>query len=149
LIIYNGARADALENIFLKTQHQGTGKLKAEFEGNILQGQETEAGRFTLHRDESELRITLNWPGSNLELQLYDPQGRLLDGNYRGVKIWRKERPAYIVIERPRSGEWRADLYGRVVPEEGTTYYVAISTSDIVSAQTETLEFLCMKNQAM
>ncbi len=139
---FYGDQADALENIFLKTQHQGTGNLLAEFEGTILQGQEMGAGRFTLPRGELELRVTLNWPGSHVDLRLYDPQGRLVDADYRGVKIWRTARPAYVVLERPRAGEWQVELYGREVPGEGTSYYVVASTSDIVAPETGTLESL-------
>lgn len=137
---FYGGQADALQNIFLRTQHQGTGQVHAEFEGSILQGQEVEAGQFTLPRGESELRVTLNWPGSHLDLRLYDPQGRLVDADYRGVKVWRTERPAYVVLENPRAGDWRVEVYGHEVPADGTSYYVVASTSDIPATKSGLLE---------
>lgn len=141
---FYGDRADALENIFLKTLHQGTGRLVAEFSGTILSDQEVAAGRLTLSRGEQELRVTLNWPGSHLDLRLYDPQGNLVDASYRGVKTWRTERPAHVVLERPRAGEWRVELYGLDVPHEGTSYYTVASTSDLPPSPSGGLEFLLL-----
>lgn len=137
---YGGGAGD-LGNVFIKTQHHGTGNVQAEFEGTILPGELIEAGHFTLQRGESELRVSLNWPGSEVEMQLYDPQGRLVDADYRGIKIRRVQRPAYVVLENPRSGQWRVELFGRDVSGDGTSYYVVASTSDIVIEERKELEF--------
>jgi len=139
---FYGGEAFSLANIFIKTQHYGTGAVKAEFEGTIFSGEEINAGGFILEERQSELRITLNWPGSLLELQLYDPEGEIVNQDYPGVKIWRTEPPAYLVMEKPQAGEWTVELFGRDVPEEGSPYYVIVSTGNILLERGVTLEFL-------
>jgi len=139
---FYGAEAFSLANIFIKTQHSGTGVVQAEFEGSIFQGEEINAGRFILEERQSELRVALNWPGSLLELKLYDPEGKMVDRDYPGVKIWRTEPPAYLVMEKPQAGEWTVKLFGSDVPEEGSSYYVIVSTGDIILEKEPTLEFL-------
>lgn len=139
---FYGAEAFSLANIFIKTQHSGTGVVQAEFEGTIFPGEEINAGSFILEKRQSELRIALNWPGSLVELKLYDPGGKIVDQDYRGVKIWRTEPPAYLVMGKPQAGEWTVKLYGKDVPEEGSPYYVIVSTGDILVERGATLEFL-------
>jgi hypothetical protein len=139
---FYGGGGFELSNIFLKAQYMGTGRVRAEYKGKIRLGENVLAGKFNLGRGESELRVALNWPGSEVELRIYDPQGNLLTPQYRGVKLWRTERPAYVVLEKPRAGEWSVELYGKDVPSGETSYYVIASTGDIIAKKDGALEFL-------
>ena len=124
---FYGAQAFQLANIFVTAQHLGTGAVAGEFEGDIRQGERVEAGEFTLDRGESELRVSLNWPGSHLDLQLIDPQGNNVGPDYPGATVWVTQRPAYVVVEKPRAGQWSIALYGADVPDEDSSYYVVAS----------------------
>lgn len=136
-----GSRAGALANVFLEIQHRGTGTVRGEFEGAIRAGETVEAGRFAVAAGERELRVTLNWPGSALELRLHDPQGRQVGAGYPGLKLWKPGRPAYVVLERPKAGEWTVKLHGQDVRPGGTDYYVVASTGDLPVSFSSPLEF--------
>lgn len=139
---FYGKQSSDLANIFIRTQHLGTGTLQAEFEGIIHQGEELSAGSFYLNRGESELRLSLNWPGSFIDLQLVDPRGNTVALDYNDLIVWRKEKPAYMVINKPLPGEWTVKLYGEDIPEGDTFYYVIASTGDLITAGTSPLEFM-------
>jgi len=139
---YYGRQSSDLANIFIRTQHLGTGTLQAEFEGIIHQGEELTAGSFNLNRGESELRVTLNWPGSFIDLQLVDPRGNTVALDYKDLVVWRKEQPAYIVISKPLPGEWTVKLYGEDIAEGNTDYYVIASTGDLITTAAKPLEFM-------
>lgn len=139
---FYGTGAFALSNIFLTAQSQGTGEIVGEFTGDIRQDEAVQAGAFSLDRGESELRVNLNWPGSHVDLRLCDPSGKIVDGDYRGLKIWRTERPAYVVLEKPYPGEWTVELYGQEIPEEVSQYFVVASTGErLPYSRGNTLEF--------
>ncbi len=140
---FHGAQSFGLTNSFVSTQHHGTGEVVSEFEGQIYPDETINAGKINLDKRQDDLRISLNWPGSQIDLQLVDPKGKIVDENYKGLKVWRSERPAYFVLDRPRVGEWSVMLHGKEVSLDGTSYYVVASVGDIVgNAYDETLLFL-------
>jgi len=138
---FYGEKSSDLGNIFVRTQHLGTGEVKAEFKGTISQNEELTAGTFRLGRDESELRVSVNWPGSSVDLLLIDPRGIEVSTEYSGLKVWRTNRPAYVIINNPRPGDWSVKLYGADIPGGKTDYYVIVSTGDIIPSKLKTLEF--------
>ncbi len=83
--------------------------------------------------NQQELRATLNWPGSALDLILADPAGRRVDDSYPGAHLFTDARPIYYIIEKPKAGTWQVAVYGRDVPE-GTTDYNAVFS--VVAAPT-------------
>ncbi len=136
-----GSRAAELENVFLEIQHRGTGTVRGEFAGAIRAGEVIEVGRFEVGAGERELRVSLNWPGSALELRLDDPRGRRVGPGYPGLKLWEPGRPTYVVLERPKAGEWTVRLFGQQVPADGTRYHVVASTGDLPVGASRPPEF--------
>jgi len=137
-----GGEAQALENIFVKAQHLGTGDLQGEFSGTVKPGETLTAGVVAVLEGDADLRITLNWPGSTVGLRLYDPKGHLIGPDYPRLVIYRQERPTYVVIERPMPGPWRVEVVGQDVAASGTPFYVVASTSDVPVRGAEPVEFL-------
>ncbi|MEW6033138.1 MAG: vWA domain-containing protein [Bacillota bacterium] len=137
-----GGEAQALENIFVKAQHLGTGDLQGEFSGTVKPGETLTAGVVAVLEGDADLRVTLNWPGSTVGLRLYDPKGRLVGPDYPRLAIYRQARPTYVVIERPIPGPWRVEVVGQDVAPSGTPFYVVASTSDVPIRGPEPVEFL-------
>ena len=114
-----------LEQIYIRLRHQALGQIIGEFEGQIAQGETADVGQVDVPRNQGELYITLNWPGSDLDLILTDPRGRPVDENYPGVSFVKYERLIYLIVENPSAGLWQLQAYGAEVTE-GILDYAAI-----------------------
>lgn len=88
-----------------------------------------------------QLNIELTWPGSDLDLHLYDPQGRHIGYNYTtdqeeiGIQgatySGRTAKPEWInVTLSSQSGEWTVGVYGYQV-EGAYEFYKTESLTDI------------------
>lgn len=65
-----------LQNIFIELQHKASGwESEATYTGEVNQGQTVTAGSFDIDSSTKNSRITLNWPGSDLDLELLNPDG--------------------------------------------------------------------------
>lgn len=117
-----------LAKIYVRLRHTTTGSLLAEYEGTVTQGQEIDVGVFEVPPGRGELVVTLDWPGSTLDLLLYDPQGRLIDENYPGVQFFRDLASIHLLIQNPPAGQWRVGVKGVDVPTGTTFFYLAVST---------------------
>lgn len=110
-----------LQNVYLKLRHQGAGQIIAEYKGPISQGETKEVGKVQVSSKMGQIHSTLNWGGSDLDLTLKDPRGKIVDEKYPGAKIY-NDKPRYVIVENPAPGEWTAIAYGREVPEGSLTY---------------------------
>jgi hypothetical protein len=99
----------------------------AELSGTVAQGQTVQAGTFDVPTGQDELAVSLNWPGSALDLQLTDPQGKVVDQTYPGANIASYSNLVYALIQKPISGTWQVAVYGREVPE-GTSIFDALAS---------------------
>ncbi len=123
-----------LESIFIKARHQSLGTMKGEFTGTVSQGETKAAGTLDVTEKNAELFVSLNWPGSTIDLILEDPQGRKVDAGYPGAQLFAVAKPAYVIINNPVSGTWKLSVFGRDVPQDTEAFDIlaSIRTSPIV-----------------
>lgn len=117
-----------LANLYIRLRHESTGQVVNEHSGIIDQGETTNPILLEVPANQEELHITLNWPGSYLELLLQDPEGRLVDEGYPGATLYKEEPPAYFIIHKPKAGQWQAKVRGVDVPEGYTEFSTVAST---------------------
>lgn len=125
---YLAGTAAELANIYVRLRHESTGTVAGEQSGEIAQGETTPPFAIDVPPKQSELHLTLNWPGSRLDLLLADPQGRRVDSSYPGATLFTDEPPVYFIIRNPPAGTWRVQVHGAEVPEGVTSYNVVAST---------------------
>lgn len=138
---YYGADSQGLQNVFLKTEHAALGDVELEVSGTVKPQETVEAGTMAVAPNTAELRLTLNWPGSHVDAVLVDPRGREVGPGYPGLQA-SDERPAHLVIVRPRPGEWKVSVKGVDVAAEGTPFYLVASLSPGEPARVSALYLL-------
>ena len=127
------ATPQELELVYLRLRHTSLGTLLAEYEGQIRQNETVEIGRLDVPQDKGELLVTLHWPGSELDLILYDPSGRQISPDERGVELMTYERMVYLIIQDPRPGTWALKALGVDVPEDVLNYHALVSVRDRIT----------------
>ncbi len=116
-----------LQNTFLKLQHKASGwEAIATYIGDVNQGETVTAGSFNVDPSVTNLRVTLNWPGSNLDLILFDPNGRQVDFNDPGIIYSGDAKPEFVIIKDPQPGTWTAKVYGKTIGSS-EKYYVLVA----------------------
>jgi parallel beta-helix repeat protein len=116
-----------LQNIFLRLQHKASGwESVAAYVGEVNEGETITAGTFYVDPAIEDLRLTLNWPGSNLDLELFDPSSRQIDFSASNVIYSGDTKPEYVIIKDPQSGYWTAKVYGKSIGSS-EEYYVLVT----------------------
>ena len=120
-----------LENIFLRFSLEATGwPLVGEFSGLVGEGQTVVAGTFDVDPLTDYARVTLNWPGSDLDLIIVRPDGSEvelgtgLDNTYSGATA----KPEWVILHDPPAGTWTVKVYGKVINSPDEPFIVWIST---------------------
>jgi hypothetical protein len=116
-----------LTNAYVRLRHESTGMILGAFDGRIRLGETTEPRTFQVPDGQQELHVTLNWPGSALDLLLTDPTGKIVDAAYAGAQVFRDRLPVYVIVRDPRPGTWQFRVRGVDVPSLGTVYSVVAS----------------------
>jgi hypothetical protein len=129
---FTAASAFELAQVYIRLRHESVGDLLEQHVGTIAQGETTEPVPIAVGRGVQELHITLDWPGSTLDLLLRDPDGRLVDGGYPGATITSGAPPVYAIVQRPRAGTWSASAFGSDVPAGGEPYGITASSRGVV-----------------
>jgi Mg-chelatase subunit ChlD len=127
---YYALNAWELQNVYVQIRHESMGSLIADFRGRVRQGETTSPFSFDVPRNCNAIHLTLNWPGSNLDVDLEDPKGRQVDSNYGGVSRSGQGKPVYLVIENPREGRWAARVKGLDVPEGTSDFLLLVSARE-------------------
>ena len=125
---YIAETADELANLYVQLRHESTGTLVGTWSGTVAQGDTTPPILLDVPPNQSELHVTLNWPGSRLDLLLTDPQGQSVDNTYPGATLFTDEPPVYAIVRNPAAGTWQAQVYGADVPQGTTDYNLIAST---------------------
>lgn len=125
---YPAKDARQLADVFVELRHTSTGNVIAKFSGNVAQGETTPSKQIPVPASQEELRATVSWPGSQLDLILIDPQGRQVDQNYPGATITPLDTLVYTIINNPVPGNWQASVFGRDVPEGAIDFSTIFST---------------------
>jgi hypothetical protein len=101
---------------------------KERFSGTISNSELKNVGSFEVPPFTHAAKILLNWPGSDLDLRLINPDGDLIiDNSSDIIYSLRNIRPKYIIIKNPLRGKWAVQVYGSDVPEGRTEYTVSIN----------------------
>lgn len=113
----NAADASLLGAAYVKLRHASLGTVLNTFRGSVNQSQTAPVGDVFVPAGKEELHVTLQWPGSALDLNLVDPAGRQVTTAYPGATIRKFSNLVYAIIKQPMEGKWNATAFGRVVPE--------------------------------
>ncbi|HQZ71892.1 MAG TPA: VWA domain-containing protein [Anaerolineae bacterium] len=121
---FSAATAGDLVAAFLKSRHQAAGgTMVIERMGqSIKQDETTPADAIDVAAGAGELNLTLDWPGSKLDLLLTDPRGVRVDSGYPGARLFLDRPPAQAIITSPAAGRWTVAVHGSDVPEGSIDY---------------------------
>jgi uncharacterized protein YegL len=125
---YGAQESIQLANAFVELRHNAMGALLLQRSGQISQGETLALGTASVPANQSQLMLTVNWPGSQIIPQLVDPSGRTINAGYPGAVINQGDTLATILVDRPAAGDWRLSVFGQNVPEGVTSYNALIST---------------------
>lgn len=117
----------SLESAYIQVRHSATGGVLQQITGTISEGERKSAGEITVPPDQKELQVTLNWPGSQLELDVTDPTGQRIDDQYDGAHLNVRSRLAHLIVDNPLPGEWTIDVVGVDVPGVETRFTLVAS----------------------
>ena len=124
---HNAQNAWELANIYINLRHESTGNTLLKKTGDIKQGENLEIGTAQVPDNQSMILFTLNWPGSQLDAVLTDPNGNLVDMNYPGASLLTKNNLVSIIIQNPLAGSWNVAAYGAQVPEQVINFNAILS----------------------
>lgn len=119
-----------LSKTYIRLRHESReGQILGDIDGEISEGETVFIDPVIVTPDMGDLNITLQWPGSSLDLLLKDPEGRIVDYSYPNASINSTSNPIYFIIEDPMPGNWEVSVYGRIVEEIRTEFNIIYSTS--------------------
>jgi Mg-chelatase subunit ChlD len=118
----------ALENAFIRSRHASVRNILAEFGGEIKQGETTPPQAFIVPPNQEAMVITINWPGSNLELVVTNPVGQTVDPTQPDTQLQETKGLKYLIVKNPIPGEWKTSVYGDDIPTGTTAYNTIISS---------------------
>ena len=124
---HNAQNAWELANIYINLRHESTGNTLLKKAGDIQQGENLEIGNAQVPDNQAMILFTLNWPGSQLDAILTDPNGKVVDVNYPGASLLTKNNLVSIIIQNPLAGSWNIAAYGAQVPEQTINYNAILS----------------------
>jgi len=124
---YHASSGAELEDIYIQIRHESLGEIIADATGIVTQGETKEETPLQVAANTEDLHITLNWPGSWLDLIVFDPRGTKVTSEYHGASIHTATRPAHLIVHRPKPGEWKVTIHGRDVPEGQIQYHLLAS----------------------
>ncbi len=119
-----------LSKAYVRLRHESReGQIIGDISGVISQGETIVTDPIVVTPEMGDLNLTLQWPGSALDLILKDPQGKIVDSNYPNSSINTSSNPIYFIIENPIPGNWDMSVYGKLVEEMTTEFDIIYSTS--------------------
>jgi len=125
---YDANNALELANTFIEIRHSSLGEVLLDKQGEISQDEEVDLGTVAVDQNQEIMLFTLNWPGSQLTLNVSDPTGIVVDDNYPNASWNRTSSLASLVITDPLEGSWGVKIFGAEVPEGLTDYNMLISS---------------------
>jgi len=125
---YNATTAIELANVFIEIRHASLGQILFSQQGKISQNQEIDLGPVTVAQDQELILITLNWPGSQLDLDVTDPAGVSVKLNYPNANLKTTSSLTSLAVTDPMPGEWRVKVFGADVPKVQTDYNLIFSS---------------------
>jgi hypothetical protein len=121
-----------LQNIFLKFSLEVKGfEIDHEFTGTVFEGETVTAGTFEIEPDTPFTRVTLNWPGSDLDLVLLRPDGSMVDLAYDPDALsysGSAAKPEWVILQEPQAGTWTVQVFGKEITSPDEPYIVWVSS---------------------
>jgi PKD repeat protein len=121
-----------------------SGKIKGETQvksatGTVDQGATT-IQKVLADNTMSELTVTVNWVGSDIDTYLYYPNGSFADpAIYPDIEYSGNDtKPEWYRIANPQTGGWSVDIYGKDVPPTGEDYSFTASAMTTLTFQATT-----------
>jgi Mg-chelatase subunit ChlD len=118
----------------LSCHHAEHGQAVVDFRGKVSPGQPSAPQSFSVPAGKRRLGLTLNWPGSNLDLEVRDPSGRVVgSGGYGRVS----HQPGLVAVSvtNPPSGTWSARVQPQQVNPGGEDFFVSGATDGTTPQQ--------------
>ena len=103
--------------------------------GYINQDQTVEKG-VSVDEWVSQVKMTLSWGGSTIEMVLIDPSGTVITPDIASTLGTYQVAPTYAIytVDNPMQGEWKMRITGTDIPPEGEPYSIVVTgTSDFVT----------------
>ena len=77
------------------------------------------------------------WPGSQVDLSLISPSGRVIDANTVSDDVYHSKQPTYetFTVQNPEVGAWRVNVYGAALAAGGERVDVRVSSLRASHAQ--------------
>lgn len=125
---YYAESVTELASAFTNLYHTTSGEIVKSVDGTIRQD-EVKYTKFKIESGADFLKATLNWPGSQLEMTLIDPNGRRVKISDR-VDILQESDFENIIYRNPMPGEWMIEIEGTDVPDGETDFYLIASTQE-------------------
>jgi len=141
----NGEYQYAKEALNLQTIYSAlSGTIRGEMQimsetGSVNQS-ETVVHDLLVDNSISELTITVNWAGSDVDTFLYYPNGTLANSTinpnieYSGNTT----KPEWYRIENPQVGAWSVGIYGKNVPSVGEGYSLTATAQTVLTLHANT-----------
>jgi Mg-chelatase subunit ChlD len=126
---YNARNAGDLAKIYLELGHGSTGQILLNKSGRIRQNETVIIDNVQVPDNQETMLFSLNWPGSQLEAELRDPNGVVVNSQTypTGVYITTTETLISIIVQNPHPGLWSVSARGVNVPGGTTTYNAILS----------------------
>lgn len=94
--------------------------------GSIQQGQRL-SNVVSLFQFAAPITAKVTWPGSDIDLVITTPSGRILDANSDVVEqFYEGDTEDFYVINSDEEGEWKFDLVGVEIAPEGESYELTV-----------------------
>jgi hypothetical protein len=103
--------------------------------GTVAQGETVEAGSFEI-TENGDLQTFLYWPGSELDLELVDPEGTIVEEGYAGYTLDDSNIPVLATISNTSLGVWTMRVRGIDVSMAEEPYYAIAAFSETEAPQT-------------
>lgn len=110
----------------MSMQLQETSNVLIDQTSTVGQDATTEVGSFEI-AEPTTMTAYLYELGNGLDMQLTDPDGVLVTGDYEGYTVDTSSIPMTVTVERAKAGTWHMSVYGCDVSFGADPFYVAVS----------------------
>ena len=117
------------ENDMIESFDESAGwDKKGDYSGSITEDETRKVGNFNVNQWTEYVKVLLNWPGSDLNLILVDPDGNPLNvADPSVVYSGNDSKPEYIIVNNPKRGTWTIKVHAKEVPEKSINYSVSVT----------------------
>ncbi len=148
---YTSLKSDTLKDIYTRISQSVTGAVQVKTRNGKITVGETISGSLPVDSSIMAFNLALFWPGSDLDLVLYYPDGdkvALNQSNPNGtddpdISYISQDRYEIYKVQNPQPGAWHYDIVGIDVTgqEENYTLTLSASTTIKLDAHTDKLDY--------